>query len=355
MTNRNRQYLKQVFGDGEAPKGENFADFVDSGLNKVDDGVDMGEDSTLVLSRGMQLGDSAHEEAGTLRFNGGVLQYHDGSDWASLTEDEGGGSVFEDLGGGNVAYQGGNVGIGEIAGPLTSRLDVRLDPGESVRLGNAEVSSDASDGAALLKHVLSKPKGGGDDDYSMRVSADGEVRLNAPEDQAVGIWQGDKLPRLVVLPDTGQVIVGSADVVVEKGKGLYAFQVKGAAYKTDGQKEWNVVSDARVKEDVRDLDAGLEQLRHVRPVRFRFNGKAGTPKGTESVGIIGQEIEQVFPEMVQRMASSEGGDPAEEDLLVYNGSALTYVLVNAVKELASRVEALESALVDATAGDSAEA
>jgi len=97
---------------------------------------------------------------------------------------------------------------------------------------------------------------------------------------------------------------------------------------------------------VRDLDVGLAQLRQVRPVRFRCNGRAGTPAGLAGVGVIGQEIEKIFPEMIRRVPGDVAGEPDLEDLRIYDGSALTFVLVNAVKELAGKVERLEQVLIE---------
>ena len=84
------------------------------------------------------------------------------------------------------------------------------------------------------------------------------------------------------------------------------------------------------------------QLRHVRPVRFRYNGRAGTQAGRASIGVLGQEIETVVPDTIQHVKVAN--DPELEDLRVFDPSALTYVLINAVKELAARVERLERAL-----------
>jgi hypothetical protein len=51
--------------------------------------------------------------------------------------------------------------------------------------------------------------------------------------------------------------------------------------------------------------------------------------------------------MVHRIPGGVDSEPDLENLRIYNGSALTFVLVNAVKELAGRVEQLEQALAEA--------
>jgi Chaperone of endosialidase len=145
----------------------------------------------------------------------------------------------------------------------------------------------------------------------------------------------------------GNVIVGAGSELVGTVAGQI-LQVAGRAYKSDGNVNWDIVSDARVKEDVRDLDVGLAKLRKVRPVRFRYNGRAGTPAGVEAIGVIAQEIESVFPETIHAAASGVAGEGGLEDLKVFNSSPLTFVLINAVKELADRVERLEKALADSS-------
>jgi hypothetical protein len=51
--------------------------------------------------------------------------------------------------------------------------------------------------------------------------------------------------------------------------------------------------------------------------------------------------------MIRRVPGGLPGESDQEDLRVYDGSALTFVLVNAVKELAGKVERLEQALAAA--------
>ena len=57
---------------------------------------------------------------------------------------------------------------------------------------------------------------------------------------------------------------------------------------------------------------------------------------------IGREV------AIKTLRLADQADESEvDDLRIYNGSALTYVLVNAVKELASKVDELEAALAAA--------
>ena len=88
--------------------------------------------------------------------------------------------------------------------------------------------------------------------------------------------------------------------------------------------------------------------RQMRPVRFRYNGRAGTTAGQTGIGVLGHEIEAIVPETIHRV--NVASDPGLHDMRVFDPSALTYVLINAVKELAAKVEHLEQALAGRGAG-----
>lgn len=247
---------------------------------------------------------------------------------------------------GAVAYAGGNVGIGTTT-PPSHRLEVKLGdntaPTEQARFGNAACCNGGA-GAFASYAVFAHGSHTSDSDYALRQGPNGNVHINAAAGQPLSIRQNGASIRLGISP-AGNVVVGSdADL---PGAGAAVLQVAGEAFKLSGSGSWLVPSDARVKEDVRELEAGLAQVRRLRPVRFRYNGRAGTRAGEESIGVLGQEIEKIFPEMIRRIPGNVEGEPDLEDLRIYDGSALIFVLVNAVKELAGKVERLERALGEA--------
>jgi hypothetical protein len=254
--------------------------------------------------------------------------------------------AFEPVVAGAVAYVG-NVGIGSFvpASPPTHPLEVNLDansgPGQQVRFGNVVCcngGAGAFAGWAVFSH--NSQANAPDSNFALRQGVNGNTHINAAIGQPVSFRQGGNNVRFAISP-TGNVVIGGGDVDLQGSTAV--LQVTGNAAKDSGS-AWSNLSDARLKEDVRDFEAGLAQLRQVRPVRFRYNGRAGTRTGLEGVGVLGQEIEKIFPEMVQRIPGGVDSEPDLEDLRIYNGSALTFVLVNAVKELAERVEQLEQAV-----------
>jgi len=109
--------------------------------------------------------------------------------------------------------------------------------------------------------------------------------------------------------------------------------VSGQASKTGGG-SWLTFSDKRVKKDVADFTDGLSVLKKFSPVKFKYNGLAGyNDDGQEYVGVIAQEVQPVAPYMISTVNKKlKETDASTTDILMYDGSALTYVLVNAVKE-----------------------
>jgi len=351
MTERARDFLKTQFRDGERPSGSDFADLIDSVVNKQNDNVSFDADGNLVLTRGVRLGDSNGNSPGGLRFNSNQLQVFANGAWASVASGGGGFGLPTTLPPSPVAHDG-NVGIGPftVAAPPTFRLDVQLGSSgtsaDQVRFGNVVCGNGTATFAAAA--VVSHQNHASNSNFALRQTVNGAVSLNAAAGQTVSVGLAGGAARLAV-STTGNVIVGggSTDLAnIPNPPGTAVLQVSGEAFKSSGTSAWVIPSDARVKEDVRDLEAGLTALRQLRPVRFRYNGRAGTSPGRAGVGVLAQEIETVLPETIQRASAPD--DPALNDLRIYDSSMLTYVLINAVKELAARVEHLEQALAAAT-------
>jgi hypothetical protein len=105
------------------------------------------------------------------------------------------------------------------------------------------------------------------------------------------------------------------------------------------------ISDQRLKENVQDLDVGLDKIMALKPRKFDWKaGKGKDIKGDR--GWIAQEFEQVFPDMID-----EWRDPAPEGEEPYKSvrADLIPILVKAIQEqqaiitaLTARVAALES-------------
>ena len=100
---------------------------------------------------------------------------------------------------------------------------------------------------------------------------------------------------------------------------------------------WQVTSDERTKRNVRDYLSGLDVLTKLRPVSYTYNGVGDTPEGVEGIGLIAQEAQPVAPSIVKTRQGSDG-----ETYLTVDSGDLTWMLINAVKELSAKVAALEA-------------
>ena len=107
---------------------------------------------------------------------------------------------------------------------------------------------------------------------------------------------------------------------------------------------WTIASDSRVKNVTGEYKKGLAEILALRPITYRYNGKAGfEDTTTENVSIIAQEAINHFPECVGTYLAKLNPEDAEKtELLNWNGHAVTFALINAIKELSARLAALES-------------
>jgi hypothetical protein len=126
------------------------------------------------------------------------------------------------------------------------------------------------------------------------------------------------------------------------GIGTYApdqlLSVNGNASKVGGG-TWATFSDQRLKQDINTFTDGLSVIKAIRPVTFRYNGKLGYPTDKAYVGVIAQEIRSVAPYTVDTYRAKLNPDDSEEtDVLRFDGSALIYIAINAIKELDTKMD-----------------
>ena len=102
--------------------------------------------------------------------------------------------------------------------------------------------------------------------------------------------------------------------------------------------DWTVGSDQRDKTDIQDITTGLSFVNQLKPKSFWFTTERGSDEkhGDKKYGFLAQDI-----------LALEGSDPVvinnkDENSLKYQGSHLIPILVNAIKELSTKVTALEA-------------
>ncbi|MDW3209909.1 MAG: tail fiber domain-containing protein [Reichenbachiella sp.] len=97
-----------------------------------------------------------------------------------------------------------------------------------------------------------------------------------------------------------------------------------------------VTSDARFKKNVKSIDNALAKTQQLNGYTYNWNKLAEKQKGIknkeEQVGVLAQELEAVFPQLVKT---------DDEGYKSVNYAALTAVLIEAVKELSEQVSTLQ--------------
>jgi hypothetical protein len=97
------------------------------------------------------------------------------------------------------------------------------------------------------------------------------------------------------------------------------------------------ISDRRLKSDITNISNALDKVGQINGVTFVRNHN-----GEKAAGIVAQEIMEVLPEAVKSQALPLQTGEHDKEYYVVEYDAVTGLLVEAVKELKARVEALES-------------
>jgi hypothetical protein len=144
---------------------------------------------------------------------------------------------------------------------------------------------------------------------------------------------------------TNRIFIDTAGNV---GVGLtsisYQFQVGTDSAAKPSTNTWTIASDARLKTVKGEYTKGLTEICQIRPVRYEYNGKGGfDADGKEQISILAQELMQVFPECVGTFRGKLTEKDPETDLYNYNGHAITFAIINAIKELKAEIDLLKAA------------
>ena len=133
--------------------------------------------------------------------------------------------------------------------------------------------------------------------------------------------------------------------------GYFTFDigVEGTGLSTGG---WNTVSDIRLKSNIVPIESALDKLMLLRGTKYVLTTPSSSKIGLDDnrmqsetktrvqYGVIAQEVEAVFPEMIYEKAifKNQGDDTVYKSV---NYDALVPVLIEAVKELKQEVDALK--------------
>jgi len=290
-----------------------------------------------------------------------ISTFYDDEDW-----EVDGNDVYTGHGG---AYPSGNVGIGTIN--PTEQLHVQggvrsetgLTVGDSPNYGEHLIMA-GSDGPASVKigHT-----GGFNEVESGRLSFD----ENADNYLNIGNYcgfefrhNGDEnklfLSSACTAENTRMTFERNGDIGIATENPTGELSVNGTANKPGGG-NWAVFSDKRLKEDVKPYQEGLEFIKKVNPVNFRYNnrfheiwGQNEKIKNKVYQGVIAQDLIKIAPDMVNEVNIHEeyindddkSKSASNESFYEVDPSKFTFALINAVKDQQEIIENQRSLLDD---------
>ena len=132
------------------------------------------------------------------------------------------------------------------------------------------------------------------------------------------------------------------------GKGTATGFIGGSngVYQENNSSSWSTTSDRRIKKNIKDNTTGLEKIKQIQVRNFEYRTKdeitdfenpdaVVVDQEGSQLGVIAQEIQQVLPDTVTQLSTGS---------LSVNPDNITWYLVNAVKELSAKNDALEARL-----------
>ena len=284
--------------------------------------------------------------------NSARIQLGTASGLGTINSDAGSGSIataFQISGTEQMRLTSTGLGIG------TSSPGVKLDVAGAIRSYISGGTPIIYFGNGTTQHSISNASGAMpfaiDGVEKMRIDSSGNLLVGATSTSASSGSGIKSLPANNGANNPQLAIVTSASTNSTASLSLYSTGASNYRfYVTDGGSIYatssviTAISDQRLKENVRDIDTGLNAIMALKPRRFDWKEGKGQDK-KDVAGFIAQEFEDVFPECVG--TTKAGGDGIEYKNI--NHETLIPTLVKAIQEqqalitsLTARITALES-------------
>jgi hypothetical protein len=145
--------------------------------------------------------------------------------------------------------------------------------------------------------------------------------------------------QLVPNGETYHSIINSLNTlhVYDRTNSVYRFFVSGSGTVNASNPVISVISDERLKENIKDLENGLDLIMALQPRKYDWKKESGN-SGKNVRGFIAQEFEKVFPDLIDKSINPppEGEEPYKQirqDLMP--------ILVKAIQEQQAQIEELK--------------
>ena len=118
------------------------------------------------------------------------------------------------------------------------------------------------------------------------------------------------------------------------------FRIEANGNVKNTNNSYGALSDAKIKENIVDATPKLADLMQVKVRNYNLIGET-----TKQIGVVAQELETVFPSMVDENADrDENGHLLETKTKGVKYSVFVPMLIKAIQELKAEVDALKSQL-----------
>lgn len=228
----------------------------------------------------------------------------------------------------------GNVGINAVS--PTSRLTIGTGTFTAAAAQTTGMYTNGTNGLVVLTDAMSVNSRTGTNFLNIDASGNLMVGKTASSDTIVGLHFLGAGPATSTLSQSTNATTSWA--TYSTGAAAYRFYVGmgGTVFATSTT--ITGISDERLKENIRDLDDGLDVVLALKPRKFDWKaGKGADIKNAR--GFIAQEFEQVLPDMIE-----EWKDPAPEGEEPYKAvnANLIPTLVKAIQEQQAQIESLKA-------------
>jgi hypothetical protein len=90
-----------------------------------------------------------------------------------------------------------------------------------------------------------------------------------------------------------------------------------------------VLSDERLKKDIEDFEPVLDKLKQLKPSRYEM--VRNNPKHEQSIGMVAQDVQPLFPAMVHKVVDHYPSKPVN-DALVMDYTGFGVIAIKALQE-----------------------
>lgn len=290
--------------------------------------------------------------------NGTPVSYFQIDQNGDATFDRGGNGASVQIGGYN-GVQATNVALSvsnsdNASFPITARfksnLDYTPDPTQHhsllnvlgdgrIKVGNMAAVTQVQSAKVLIRGGEVDHYTGADEQWNDNIFAieaplydDADHTYNPSSTRIRQVFVVDNNGKTFIAQDDGVSLSGDEGIPNTMLTSLNATTLNVLGDITSGPlSQW---SDRRIKKDIVRLDQSLEKLTRLNGYSYKYNEKAAfTTTDKKYLGLIAQEVQREFPELVQ-----EGGDGH----LTLDYIGLIPVLIEAIKEQQVEIDALKN-------------